>query len=48
MDRAEAAALREGLVARGLEDVLLVSEWHAAAALAQADRAGRWATTRPA
>ncbi len=36
MDRAEAAALREGLVARGLEDVLLVSELHAAAALAQA------------
>ena len=36
MDRTEAAALREGLVARGLEDVLLVSELHAAAALAQA------------
>ncbi len=36
MDRAEAAALREALVARGLDDVLLVSELHAAAALAQA------------
>ena len=35
-DRAEAAALREALVARGIEDVLLVSELHAAAALAQA------------
>jgi hypothetical protein len=35
-DRAEAAVLREALVARGLEDVLLVSELHAAAALAQA------------
>ena len=38
-DRADAAALREALVARGIEDVLLVSELHAAAALAQA--AGR-------
>ena len=35
-DRAEAAALREQLVARGIDDVLLVSELHAAAALAQA------------
>jgi hypothetical protein len=35
-DYAEAAALREALVARGIEDVLLVSELHAAAALAQA------------
>jgi hypothetical protein len=35
-DRAEAAVLREALVARGIEDVLLVSELHAAAALAQA------------
>ncbi len=35
-DRAEAAALREALDARGIEDVLLVSELHAAAALAQA------------
>ena len=35
-DHAEAAVLREALVARGVEDVLLVSELHAAAALAQA------------
>jgi hypothetical protein len=35
-DHAEAAVLRETLVARGIEDVLLVSELHAAAALAQA------------
>jgi hypothetical protein len=35
-DHAEAAVLREELVARGIEDVLLVSELHAAAALAQA------------
>jgi hypothetical protein len=34
-DRAEAAVLREALVARGIEGVLLVSELHAAAALAQ-------------
>ena len=34
-DRAEAAELREALVARDIEDVLLVSELHAAAALAQ-------------
>jgi hypothetical protein len=32
----QAAELREALVARGIEDVLLVSELHAAAALAQA------------
>ena len=35
-DQTDAAALREALVARGLDDVLLVSELHAAAALAQA------------
>ena len=35
-DHAQAAVLREALVARGIEDVLLVSELHAAAALAQA------------
>jgi hypothetical protein len=35
-DHAEAAALREALVDRGIEDVLLVSELHAAGALAQA------------
>jgi hypothetical protein len=35
-DHVKAAALREALVARGIEDVLLVSELHAAAALAQA------------
>ena len=35
-DHAEAAVLRETLIARGIEDVLLVSEVHAAAALAQA------------
>jgi hypothetical protein len=34
-DHTEAAVLREALVARGLDDVLLVSELHAAAALAQ-------------
>ena len=38
-DRAEAAVLRDALVARGIENVLLVSELHAAAAPAQA--AGR-------
>ncbi|WP_163796541.1 DUF7159 family protein [Mycolicibacterium sediminis] len=38
-DRAEAAALRDGLAARGVSDVMLVSELHAAGALAQA--AGR-------
>jgi hypothetical protein len=36
IDRAEAAALREKLIARGIDDVLLVSGLHAAAALAQA------------
>ena len=35
-DHADAAELREAVVARGIEDVLLVSELHAAAALAQA------------
>ena len=35
-DHTEAAVLREALVARGIEDVMLVSELHAAAALAQA------------
>jgi hypothetical protein len=35
-DHAQAAVLREALVAGGIEDVLLVSELHAAAALAQA------------
>ena len=35
-DHAEAGILRESLVARGIEDVLLVSQLHAAAALAQA------------
>ncbi len=35
-DHAQAAVLREALVARGIEGVLLVSELHAAAALAQA------------
>jgi hypothetical protein len=34
-DHAQAAVLREALIARGIEDVLLVSELHAAAALAQ-------------
>ncbi len=34
-DHAEAAELREALVARDIEDVLLVSELHAAASLAQ-------------
>jgi hypothetical protein len=35
-DQAEAAVLREALVARGIEGVMLVSELHAAGALAQA------------
>jgi hypothetical protein len=35
-DHAEASALRDGLAARGIDDVMLVSEGHAAAALAQA------------
>ncbi|HTF10835.1 MAG TPA: hypothetical protein VK659_21940 [Asanoa sp.] len=38
-DRVEAAALRDTLAARGIKDVMLVSELHAAGALAQA--AGR-------
>src|ERR1700682_838939 len=35
-DHGEAAVLRDTLAARGIEDVMLVSELHAAAALAQA------------
>ena len=35
-DHAEAAALRDALAARGIEDVMLVSDGHAAGALAQA------------
>lgn len=35
-DHAEAAQLREALAARGVDDVMLVSDGHAAAALAQA------------
>jgi hypothetical protein len=35
-DRAEAARLREALESRGIDDVMLVSELHAAGALAQA------------
>jgi hypothetical protein len=35
-DHAEAAALRDALAARGIDDVMLVSEGHAAASLAQA------------
>lgn len=35
-DHAEAATLRDALAARGLDDVMLVSELHAAGALAQA------------
>lgn len=35
-DHAEAAAMRDALMARGVEDVVLVSELHAAGALAQA------------
>src|SRR4051794_4403790 len=38
-DHAEAATLRDALAARGIDDVMLVSDGHAAAALAQA--AGR-------
>ena len=45
-DHTEAALLREALVARGLDDVLLVSELHAAAALTR-QTVGRWATARP-
>ena len=45
-DRAEAAVLREALTARGIEDVMLVSELHAAGALAQAiGRAVGYGTT---
>ncbi|MGB0963802.1 MAG: DUF7159 family protein, partial [Mycobacterium sp.] len=35
-DHAEASALRDGLAAAGIDDVMLVSEGHAAASLAQA------------
>ncbi|PRC57615.1 hypothetical protein C6A85_32665, partial [Mycobacterium sp. ITM-2017-0098] len=35
-DHAEATALREALAASGIDDVMLVSEGHAAASLAQA------------
>jgi uncharacterized membrane protein YgcG len=45
-DHAEASALRDTLAARGIEDVMLVSDGHAAAALAQAvGRAVGYATT---
>lgn len=45
-DHTEAAALRDGLTARGIEDVMLVSDGHAAAALAQAvGRAVGYAST---
>ncbi|MGV0853176.1 DUF7159 family protein [Mycolicibacterium phlei] len=45
-DHAEAAQLRDALAARGIDDVLLVSDGHAAAALAQAvGRAMDYATT---
>ncbi|BBY18109.1 hypothetical protein MLIT_37010 [Mycolicibacterium litorale] len=45
-DHAEAAALRDTLTARGIEDVMLVSEGHAAASLAQAvGRAVGYAST---
>ncbi|SEH51111.1 hypothetical protein SAMN04489835_0747 [Mycolicibacterium rutilum] len=45
-DHAEAAQLRDTLTARGIDDVMLVSDGHAAAALAQAvGRAVGYATT---
>ncbi|MCZ8380090.1 hypothetical protein O6P37_14555 [Mycobacterium sp. CPCC 205372] len=45
-DHAEASVLRETLTARGIDDVMLVSEGHAAASLAQAvGRAVGYATT---
>ncbi len=45
-DHAEASALRDTLSARGIDDVMLVSDGHAAAALAQAvGRAVGYATT---
>lgn len=45
-DHAEASALRDALAARGVDDVMLVSDGHAAAALAQAvGRAVGYATT---
>jgi hypothetical protein len=45
-DHAEASALRDTLASRGIDDVMLVSDGHAAAALAQAvGRAVGYATT---
>src|SRR6201991_2970797 len=45
-DHAEASTLRDALAARGIDDVMLVSDGHAAAALAQAaGRAVGYATT---
>jgi hypothetical protein len=45
-DHAEASTLRDALAARGIDDVMLVSDGHAAAALAQAaGRAIGYATT---
>ena len=45
-DHAEASALRDALAARGVDDVMLVSDGHAAGALAQAvGRAVGYATT---
>ena len=45
-DHAEASTLRDALAARGIEDVMLVSDGHAAGALAQAvGRAVGYATT---
>jgi uncharacterized membrane protein YgcG len=45
-DHAEASTLRDALTARGIDDVMLVSDGHAAAALAQAaGRAIGYATT---
>ena len=45
-DHAEASSLRDSLAARGINDVMLVSDGHAAAALAQAvGRAVGYATT---
>src|SRR5258705_4871212 len=45
-DHAEASTLRDALAARGIDDVMLVSDGHAAAALAEAaGRAVGYATT---
>ena len=45
-DHAEASALRDGLAVAGIDDVMLVSEGHAAASLAQAvGQAVRYAST---